>query len=956
MKTQLFTLGLACLLSLTAIAAPKNDPSHNQTIPDITSVQLVSGFDFAPLQQVSDGTELVLQDLPDAVNFEAISADPAITGSIQFVLEGPVSVTHTDNDPIYTLADDFSSFDLTQNALPEGNYVLTVTPYAKYNAKGKSGNALTVRFSVSTDTPAEPISAVPAIDSLWVVSADYTRLQALSDGGTIKLADMPELINIEAVSADADNTGSVAFVLEGPAPISRTENDAIYTLQSTQYNLNTTTGDLPAGDYTLSVTPYAGMDATGEAGATLTASFTVDATETPEEVAPPESSVPGVSAVQVLGYSLSGEATVLKALNNGGNIDLAQMPQHINLEAVSLDSSKTGSVAFDLQGPRHLSRIENTAIYTLENSYYNFDVTANDLPAGDYTLSVTPYAGMDASGEAGTTHVTQFAVTGAAVMPAVEPPVANDDSYSGKVNQTLTVTSNIGVMSNDSGEALTEVELATLPNHGSLELDYDGGFHYTPNHNFNGIDQFSYSLHDNYGNQDTATVTLTTVGTTADNNGFTPIVASADTRTIYVSSSEGLDSNDGLRITSPVKTLNKAFELARAGYPDHVLLKRGDVWVDERLDNAKSGRSKSEPAVIAFYGDWGDRPKLKTSGYSFSSYALDYVNILGLEIEAYKLNPADPAFDGTTSANIRLIGEFKNILFEDMKLRFVEFIVQGYDGKAPRDFRIRRSMILDKYSPGTSYTKNSRPSGIYTDNGDGLIIEENLWDHNGWSAVVPGAGANMYNHNMYVSERNNVGNKVVIRNNIITRASSHGIHGRPGGLYENNFFGRNAISLQMGYRGSDNTLASTTFAYARDNVITEGVNMKRGIDACSDSSLCTHAIWGIELDNLGGADVHVERNIVANRQWDYGHVSGIRHQDAAQYSDNIIYKWDSEAQGTDKGYPDPGRTLADYNASLGGERSFEAFIEAARSRGLQEWDERYTAAAINEYIRAGFGR
>jgi hypothetical protein len=48
--------------------------------------------------------------------------------------------------------------------------------------------------------------------------------------------------------------------------------------------------------------------------------------------------------------------------------------------------------------------------------------------------------------------------------------------------------------------------------------------------------------------------------------------------------------------------------------------------------------------------------------------------------------------------------------------------------------------------------------------------------------------------------------------------------------------------------------------------------------------------------------------------------------------------------------------LADYNAHLGGSRSFEAFIQVVTNRPLQTWDPKYTAYAINDYIRAGFGR
>ena len=538
--------------------------------------------------------------------------------------------------------------------------------------------------------------------------------------------------------------------------------------------------------------------------------------------------------------------------------------------------------------------------------------------------------------------------------------VANDDSYSTVSNQALEVDQANGVLSNDAING--QASAITQPAHGTLVLNVNGSFNYTPDYNFIGVDNFNYSVIDANGEQAEASVTVSVAETDSDavGKGFTPIIDSDDTRTVYVSSSEGLDSNAGLSIGAPVKTLDKAFSLARNGYPDHVLLKRGDVWVDENLNGIKSGRSEAEPAVVAFYGESGDRPKLKASGYSLSSDGVDYVNIMGLEIEAYKLNPADPAYDGRTSGNIRMIGEFKNILFEDMKFRFVEFVVQGYDNKRPRDFHIRRSMILDKYSPSTSHSKDSRPSGIYTDHGDGLTIEESLWDHNGWNEDIAGAGANMYNHNMYISERDNAGNKVVIRDNIVTRGSSHGVHGRPGGLYENNFFARNAISLQMGYHGGS-ALSGNTFAYARDNVITEGVYMGRsGGDSCSNSALCTGAIWGLWVENLGQADVQVEGNIISNRMEQNTsaniYAEGLKKDNAASYSNNIVYQWNDQEQGTGQGYPDPERTLADYNASLGGEESFEAFIQKVRNRGLQQWDERYTADAINDYIRAGFGR
>ncbi len=53
-------------------------------------------------------------------------------------------------------------------------------------------------------------------------------------------------------------------------------------------------------------------------------------------------------------------------------------------------------------------------------------------------------------------------------------------------------------------------------------------------------------------------------------------------------------------------------------------------------------------------------------------------------------------------------------------------------------------------------------------------------------------------------------------------------------------------------------------------------------------------------------------------------------------------------------WKDPGRSLGSYHKSIGGAGSSEAFVKAIRQISFLDWDERYLASAINEYIRAGF--
>jgi uncharacterized protein len=72
-------------------------------------------------------------------------------------------------------------------------------------------------------------------------------------------------------------------------------------------------------------------------------------------------------------------------------------------------------------------------------------------------------------------------------------PVAVDDSYSVNEDTTLTVPAR-GVLGNDSdadNNALV-AELVSGPANGTLTLNADGSFSYTPNANFNGSDSFGY--------------------------------------------------------------------------------------------------------------------------------------------------------------------------------------------------------------------------------------------------------------------------------------------------------------------------------------------------------------------------------------------------------------------------------------------------------------------------------
>src|SRR5882724_8308630 len=90
------------------------------------------------------------------------------------------------------------------------------------------------------------------------------------------------------------------------------------------------------------------------------------------------------------------------------------------------------------------------------------------------------------------------------------PPTSADDSYGLNKNSSLTVNAP-GVLSNDpdpDGDTLTAVLVATAA-HGSLTLNANGSFTYTPVSNYFGADSFTYRANDGVANSGIATVSLT---------------------------------------------------------------------------------------------------------------------------------------------------------------------------------------------------------------------------------------------------------------------------------------------------------------------------------------------------------------------------------------------------------------------------------------------------------------
>ena len=100
--------------------------------------------------------------------------------------------------------------------------------------------------------------------------------------------------------------------------------------------------------------------------------------------------------------------------------------------------------------------------------------------------------------------------SGFTLLSLNNPPVANNDEYSVTEDNTLNVTAP-GVLGNDTdldSDPLAAV-LVSGPANGTLTLNTNGSFTYTPNADYSGTDSFTYKANDGQDDSNVATVTIT---------------------------------------------------------------------------------------------------------------------------------------------------------------------------------------------------------------------------------------------------------------------------------------------------------------------------------------------------------------------------------------------------------------------------------------------------------------
>jgi autotransporter passenger strand-loop-strand repeat protein len=571
----------------------------------------------------------------------------------------------------------------------------------------------------------------------------------------------------------------------------------------------------------------------------------------------------------------------------------------------------------------------------------------------------------------------------AAIIPAT--PTTSDsgssasNSTGGAFDPSLTVNASDpahvtftvgGLASNDHG-TVTFTDVTGVQD--VVSINSNGTYSANLSNLANGTIDYTLTVTDPSGHVttvDPSTSLGTVAGFTLDANGWPVIPTQNGELIVYVSSSTGNDNNNGLTPGTAVASIAKGESLLKNGVPEELLLKAGDTFVNQTFDYlGDSGQSATAPLVIGSYGT-GSAPIVETpdTGDAIGIGSLggsgrggDFLVIENIDFYAYQRDPNNPAYAGPTAPDeigVRLLNPITSVALigDQFSYYSTNIDIDASSTGASSTVTLYRNVVTDAYST------DQHSQGVYIAGIANPVIEQNVFDHNGWNATIPGAAATIFNHNLYLQYTDG---PVVFTGNISADSATDGVMARTGGTITNNLFVNDAMGPIIGITpGSEPNAPVLTSAVISGNVILDST-------AISASPSPLPRSQGVVVSNASGSGVQITDNIIADPDPNAATVNqdGINidnYSSGIDAANNIIYGFAYPVVDTGTGdvtspnavnltgYVNPNLSVASYNASQGGAASLAAFMAAADSQSMSGWNNAYTATAVDSYVQAGF--
>ena len=359
------------------------------------------------------------------------------------------------------------------------------------------------------------------------------------------------------------------------------------------------------------------------------------------------------------------------------------------------------------------------------------------------------------------------------------------------------------------------------------------------------------------------------------------------------------------------------------------------------LERGLDGEDPFNPIYIGAWGE-GERPVMQES------------------LDLFGESNKNVVFQGLEFTDGVLILDAENIILDDLTLTKDGAVIQDGAG-----ITIRNSNFYDIYKTqeeanivnGNWVPEHNYVQGAYIHGIDGLMIEGNFFDLNGWredysedGSADGGQPPIMFNHNLYV-QRDNM--DVTFVDNITMRASLNGAQIRPGGFIENNVY------IDSNAAGNFGEEYYTLFT---DNLVTSGASK-----FAPDIGLSAGGIDGSPADMASLVD-----NIITHLADPNSNELDWKNGDYAYqitnpyYDDTIVWNWystvenngqaDQNVDGLDTSVLDE-TTIQNFTAQLLGQETATVadLANYLRAQSDGTFDDIVDSDLIIMFFQEGFG-